>query len=65
MRLCQTFQTTEGLERKYNKEIRDLQCQAKEKNQKEQDVFIVNILKLHSYLGLVVCTVLSLIIVNI
>lgn len=65
MRLCQTFQTTEGLERKYNKEIRDLKCQAKEKNQKEQDVFIVNILKLHSYLGSVLCTVLSLIIVNI
>ena len=27
------FQTTESLERNYNKEIRDLKCQAKEKNQ--------------------------------
>lgn len=65
MKLCQIFPNYESLERRHNKEIRDLKYQAEEKNQKEQDVFVVNILKLYSYLGSALCPVLSLITVNI
>jgi glycine cleavage system regulatory protein len=59
------FKTVGDLEREENIEIRDLKCHAQEKNQKEQDVFIINILKLYSYLGSALCAVFSLIIVNI
>lgn len=63
--LSHIFKTPGEPGRRYNIAIRGLKRQTREKTQKECGVFIVNILKLYSYLPLVLCAVFSLVIVNI